>query len=141
MKHAEQKLQTAIVVALRKRFDCFVFHVPNGGVRTALEAMAFKDAGTTAGVPDLIATGPEGRIAFLEIKDRVQVRERAIDPFERLLTLDPAQKTVVSELRDRGFQVAVIDSVDDAVAALDRLDFPPKPRALARSAEAIATGF
>lgn len=141
MKRGEQKLQTAIVVALRKQFDCFVFHVPNGGVRTALEAMAFKDAGTTAGVPDLIATGPEGRIGFLEIKDRVQVRERAVDPFDRLLTLDPAQKTVVSGLRGRGFRVAVIDSVDDAVAALNSLGFPPKPRGGARSEIALATEF
>jgi hypothetical protein len=141
MKRGEQRLQTAIVVALRKRFDCFVFHVPNGGARTVLEAMAFKDAGTTAGVPDLVATGPEGRIGFLEIKDHVQVRERAVDPFERLLTLDPAQKTVVSGLRGRGFQVAVIDSVDDAVAALDRLGFPARGPVPTRSGVALGTGF
>lgn len=141
MKHAEQKLQTAIVVALRKRFDCLVFHVPNGGARTRLEALAFKDAGVTAGVADLTVTGPDQRILFLEIKDGVQARERRVDPFERIHSLDPAQKTFAERERAFGHRVAVVDSVEDAVSACEALGFPPRPAAPARSAAALSTGF
>jgi len=140
MTHGEQKLQTKIVVALRKRFDCFVFHVPNGGARTRLEALAFKDAGTTAGVPDLIVVGREGRTLYMELKDRVQARERAVSPTERIHSADPAQKLVIADLRERGFTVALLDSVEDAIVEAEAFGLGPK-RAPVRSAAAVSTGF
>lgn len=140
MKRAEQKLQTAIVVALRRQFDCFVYHVPNGGARTRLEALAFRDAGVTAGVPDLPVVGRDGRTLYLEIKDQVQARERPVPPSERIHSADPAQKLVIADLRERGFRVAIVDSVFDAVAEAEAFGLGPK-RAPVRSAAAISTGF
>lgn len=141
MNRREQKLQTAIVVALRRRFDCLPWHVPNGGARTRLEAIAFKDAGVTAGVPDLTICGPDGLVLFIEIKDRVQVRERDVSVFERHHSLDPAQKEVARRLRGYARPVAVVDSVEDAVLACEDVGFPPRPAVIARSPEAMATGF
>lgn len=140
MTRPEQKIQTAIVVAMRRRFDAFVFHVPNGGARTTLEAIHFKDAGTTAGVPDLIAVGRRGDVLFLEIKAKVQVRERAVPPVERLASLSDSQKIVVPELRARGFTVAVVDSVEDALAAAEAFGLEPR-RSAVRPSAAISTGF
>lgn len=141
MKYAEQKLQTAIVVGLRRTFDCLVWHCPNGGARTRLEALAFKDAGVTAGVADLTVTGPDRLILFIEIKDEVQVRERSVSPFERIHSLDPAQKVFAERERGFGHRVAVVDSVEDAVTACEAVGFPPKPAAPPRSAAALSTGF
>ena len=141
MKRPEQKLQTAIVTRLRRSFECFVTHVPNGGARTPLEALAFKDAGLTAGTPDLLACAPAGLIAFVEIKAKILVKERGVPAFARLASLDPAQQQVVQRLRRFGFKVAVVDSVEDAVIALETVGFPPKLAAPVRSDAALATGF
>jgi hypothetical protein len=132
MKRPEQKLQTAIVTKLRRSFDCFVTHVPNGGARTPLEALAFKDAGLTAGTPDLLACAPGPVLVFVEIKARILAKERGVPPFGRLASLDPAQQQVVQRLRRMGFRVAVVDSVEDAVEALTTSGFPPKAAAPAR---------
>ncbi|MCP1558601.1 UNVERIFIED_ORG: hypothetical protein M2438_002688 [Methylobacterium sp. SuP10 SLI 274] len=140
MNRPEQKIQTAIVVALRRRFDCFPFHVPNGGARTRLEAIAFKDAGTTAGVPDLPVLGRDGSIFFLEIKAKVQVRERNVPPTERIHSCDPAQKLVIADFRARGFTVAIVDSVEDAVAVAEACGLTEVRKPI-RSQAAISTGF
>lgn len=141
MRRGEQKLQTAIVVALRRRFDVLIWHCPNGGARTKLEALAFRDAGVTAGAPDLVVAGPRGGILHLELKDKVQARERSVSPFERIHSLDPNQKLFVARLRDLGHDVAVVDSVEDAELACISMGFPsPRPTG-ARSAPELATGF
>lgn len=141
MNHREQKIQTAIVVAFRKRFDAIVTHVPNGGARTRLEAIAFKDAGLTAGIPDLVAFDAQARTLLIEVKDRVQACERAVPPTKRLLSLSDSQKIVVPRLRERGFTVAVVDCVEEALAAAEDFGLAPKRAAPARSEAAMSTGF
>lgn len=140
MTHPEQKIQTAIVIAMRRQFDAFVFHVPNGGARTKLEALHFKEAGTTAGVPDLIAVGTSGDILFLEIKAKVQVRDEPVPPHLRINSLSDSQKVVVPDLRRRGFTVAVVDNVEDALAAAHAAGFSPRPASVRSPLEA-RTGF
>ena len=136
----EQKVQTAIVVALHREFDCRVVHVPNGGSRTMLEAIALKEMGTWAGHPDLIVYGRGGKLLLLEVKEAVQVRERNIVPEERLQTLSTAQKLAVPELRSRGFTVAVVDCVADAIAAVHAFGFGPRATAV-RSPLELRTGL
>lgn len=140
MTHPEQKIQTAIVNAMRRQFDAFIFHVPNGGARTKLEALHFKDAGTTAGVPDLIAIGTLGDVLFLEIKAKIQVRDRVVPPHLRINSLSDSQKVVVPDLRRRGFTVVVVDNVEDAIAAGHAAGFAPRPASVRSQAEA-RTGF
>lgn len=141
MNRPEQRIQTAIVVAMRKRFDAIVTHVPNGGARTRLEALAFKDAGLTAGIPDLIAFDTGGRILMLEIKDEVQKRDAKIPPTERVHSLSDSQRLVVPALRERGFTVAVVASVDEALAVSEAFGLAPKREAAPRSEAAASTGF
>lgn len=136
----EQILQTKIVVALHRRFDCRCVHVPNGGGRTKLEALALRDMGVWAGHPDLIVYGREGRLLLIEVKDRVQARDRAVAPGERLTTLSEAQRHAVPELRARGFAVAVVDTVEDAVAVAKAAGFAPRT-ARPRPAAELTTGF
>lgn len=141
MNRAEQKIQTAIVVAFRRRFDAIVTHVPNGGARTALEALAFKDAGLTAGIPDLICLDHGGRALFIEVKAQVQARDRAVAPEKRLFSLSDSQRVVVPRLRERGFTVAVVDSVDEALASAEAFGLAPKRLAPPRPEAALSTGF
>ena len=140
MKHPEQKIQTAIVVAFRRKLDVFCYHVPNSGARSTLQALAFKGAGLTAGVPDLVAVGHDGRHLYLEVKAKIQVRERNVPLAERITSVSDSQKIVIPELRARGCTVVVVDSVEDAIAAGEAFGFVAKPAAV-RSACAARTGF
>ncbi|GJE00578.1 VRR-NUC domain-containing protein [Methylobacterium isbiliense] len=117
MTRPEQNLQIAIVIALHHRFDCLISHVPNQGRRGLVEAGATKRMGLLTGHPDLIVYGRDGRAFHLEVKDKVQARERAVAPGERFASLSTDQKRVVPDLRERGFHVAVVDTVEDAIAA------------------------
>lgn len=141
MNRREQRIQTAIVVAFRRRFDAIVSHIPNGGVRTKLEAIAFREAGMTAGMPDLVVLDHGGRTLLIEVKQQIQVRERDVPATERLHSLDDSQKIVVPRLRERGFTVAVVDCVEDAVAAGEAFGLEPKRARPTRSEAAMATGF
>lgn len=141
MNRPEQKIQTAIVVAFRRRFDALTVHCPNGGARTELEALNFKDAGTTAGVPDLLVFSRDGRLLLIEVKAKVQARERGVPPCGRILSASDSQKIVIPDLRRRGFTVAIVDNVEDAVTVGETFGLGPKPAPAPRSPEALATGF
>lgn len=67
----EREIQRAIVDALSSPpWDrrCFVFHVPNGGARHPVEAIALLRDGVRPGVADLPVMLPGGRIVWLEVK-------------------------------------------------------------------------
>lgn len=111
----EQILQSRIVARLRRDFDCAPFAVPNGGKRGRLEAVRLKESGVVAGHPDLIVYGREGRLVLLEVK--------AEDG-----DLNTAQRRVIPDLQGRGFPVFVVDTVEEAVQALNEAGFgPPCP--------------
>jgi len=65
----ETQLQRAIVQHYRARATpgTFMFAVPNGGLRSRIEASIMKATGTVAGVPDTIWIR-DGKIYGLEIK-------------------------------------------------------------------------
>lgn len=122
----EAGIQTQIVKAYRARFDVLVYHNANGGLRSKTEAVAFRDMGTLAGVPDLTVIGRASATFCVECKSRIQSRERAVSPFERYHSLSPNQKVVVPEMRARGIPVAVVDNVDEAIQAAQTLGIGQK---------------
>jgi hypothetical protein len=68
-RRPEQQIQKVIVqhLKLRARPGLFWYAIPNGGVRSKVEAAIMKATGTRPGVPDL-AFLHEGRAYFLEVK-------------------------------------------------------------------------
>jgi len=102
----EDDLQRAIVGLLtRTRPRALWFHVPNGGPRDRRTAARFVGLGVRKGVPDLVFIGPGGRAYCMELKA----------PKGRL---SPDQKAWREAAEALGAPVAVIRSIDEAVAAL-----------------------
>lgn len=110
----ESGIQSQVVRLLHNLFDCRVASNNNGGFRSQTEAFALADMGTWAGYPDLSVFGRGGQMFLLECKAKIQVRERGVDPFARFHSLSATQKVAIPELRERGFRVAVTDSVEEA---------------------------
>lgn len=117
MRHHERELQKAIVHALRVALppSWVCIHVPNGGLRTKAEASIFKGMGVQPGVPDLILFGEtEGWGAstfFVEVKADAG-------------RLTSAQVAMHERLRDLGFPVAVVRSLDDVSTACKQWRIP-----------------
>jgi VRR-NUC domain len=80
-----------------------IFHIPNGGYRTAREAARLKWQGVLPGAPDLVIVAP-GKICFAEVKTRTG-------------RLSPAQRAVHHHLVSLGCPVAIVRSIDDMRAA------------------------
>lgn len=108
----EQILQARIVARLQRDFDCAPFAVPNGGTRGRIEAVRLKESGVVAGHPDVIVYGRESRLVLLEVKAEGG-------------SLNAAQRRVLPDLEERGFKVAVVDTVEGAVEALKQAGFGP----------------
>jgi len=65
----EDAIQRAVVQHYQQRRAprVFMFSVPNGGYRRAIEAAIMSGTGTVAGVPDMIWI-KDGRVHALELK-------------------------------------------------------------------------
>jgi hypothetical protein len=65
----ETEIQRAVLqhLATRGTRNVFFFHVPNGGVRSPIEAKILKGQGVVAGVPDILAI-KDGAVFGLELK-------------------------------------------------------------------------
>jgi hypothetical protein len=83
MKRPEESVQRA-TLKLLKTLPVLCFAVPNGGKRTATEAIRMKKSGgVTAGVPDLILIY-KGRTFGLELKrPGLAKRPSALSPAQR----------------------------------------------------------
>lgn len=71
MKHLEDNLQQTCVTWFRYRYpQKIIFHVPNGGRRSFLEAVRLKKQGVTKGVPDIVVLEPSSAQhgLFVELK-------------------------------------------------------------------------
>ena len=107
--HKERDIQRAIVDALagpQWSRRCFVFHVPNGGGRNVIEAVALLRDGVRAGVADLAVMLPGGRIVWLEVKSEDGTIRRAQREF----------RDVCAAL---GHPYYVVRSVASALAAVE----------------------
>lgn len=101
---SERAIQIAIRDALRWH-GVRSRHVPNGGKRSIVAGHRLRQEGMVAGFPDLIVWMPGGRIAFMECKT---AKGR----------LSEAQHREIQQLRQDGFAVAVVRSVDEAMTAV-----------------------
>jgi hypothetical protein len=97
--------QVMVHVDAQSARGTFVFHVPNGGKRSKVQAAILKGLGVRAGVPDLICI-KAGRVCALELKA----------PRGRL---SAAQKGTIDEMKAAGAAVAVASDID---SALDKLE-------------------
>lgn len=107
----EHKTQVAIIKWLRAVMPkCMIQHCRNehgkAGMGGMLAAQRQKSAGVMSGFPDLICLpGAESGVFFLEVKAPKG-------------STTSTQKQVHDMLRDRGYPVAVVKSVDDVRAFL-----------------------
>jgi hypothetical protein len=106
-RRPEQAIQRAVFahLAARSAPGVFAFHVPNGGLRSRVEASIMKGLGVRAGVPDIIAV-KDGRAYGLELKA----------PGARLTAV---QRDTHVQLSEAGATVAVAYSLDNALAHLE----------------------
>ena len=124
--YEESRIQRAIVAHYRKTYAGKIVHVPNGGKRGRLEAIRFKEEGVESGHPDLIIYN-DGRVYLMEVKAPGGV-------------YSDNQKAFIQHLRDDGFDVAGVESLDEAKRAFEAWGLSLKaPRV--RSEAELTTGF
>jgi hypothetical protein len=85
-----------------------LFHIPNGGKRSATEAARFKAMGVKAGVPDLCLPVPRGGFAGLYIEMK----------YGKNKTTDN-QKEWIADLQKQGYKVAVCYGGEEATRTLE----------------------
>lgn len=82
-----------------------VMHVPNGGSRNPIEGARMKALGVVAGWPDISIFGgghnSGGVVCFMEVKSKSG-------------RVSQCQHRIIDQLKDMGFPVAVVRSIDDA---------------------------
>ena len=103
----EQDLQRAVVRHLEARgaTSLVYFHVPNGGLRSRVEAAIFKGLGVRAGVPDIILFA-SGQFYALELKAPGKKPTKA-------------QLEFLQAFRLAGGKTAWADNLDDALSILE----------------------
>jgi VRR-NUC domain len=82
---AEISIHIKAVHELRKRLlDGWIFwHTPNGELRDSARALSKLTAmGMLAGVPDIVAISPEGKVHFLEFKSENGALDQAQRDFQ-----------------------------------------------------------
>lgn len=102
--HPEASIQRAIIMRL-KLAGIVCHHSPNAAKRTVIGGRRIKADGMITGWPDLTVVGPEGLVAFLEVKA----------PGGKL---SPAQREIGEMLCRMGHAWQVVHSQDETVAWL-----------------------
>lgn len=107
MRHLEDNLHISCVryfAYAHPELALLLHHSPNGGKRNAIEAARFKAMGTRAGFPDLALLVARGKYhgAFFELKAPKGV-------------LSAHQKAYIEALREQGYYVAIVRSIDDFI--------------------------
>ena len=107
MSRPEQRIQQAVVEHLRLRGapDLVYLHVPNGGLRSPIEAAIMKGMGVRKGASDLLIW-QGGRSYAIELKA----------PGGK--TTD-SQLRFLQDLRKAGAQTAICIGLDEALAKLE----------------------
>jgi hypothetical protein len=105
---SEAMVQRAIIDALRWR-GVMAVHVPNGAhYASARTGQRMKGEGVLPGFPDLVCYGPQGRHALLEVKRPGYTDSDVSDN----------QRAAHRRLYELGHGLAIVTSVDEALAAL-----------------------
>ncbi len=107
MKRPEQQIHKAVVAHLNLRAvpKTFWWHTPNEGKRGFVNAAALRAMGMIAGVPDLVIIS-DGELFALELKAPGN-------------GLTPSQRLVMERMEYCGAQVAVANSLDQALVTLE----------------------
>lgn len=95
---------------VRAASPALIFHVPNGGGRSKIEAAILKGLGVTAGIPDFIILWP-GTCAGLELKAKGEKPT-------------PAQLAIGELFQSMGHRWDWTDDFDEAVAILTSWGLP-----------------
>ncbi len=109
--HPESELQQACVKYFRMQFRfhaLYLFAIPNGGIRSRLEASIMQGEGVTPGVADLFLALPSGPFhgLFIEIKSpKGRISENQAHFFSR-------QRTV-------GYQCQFCNSIDGFISIVN----------------------
>lgn len=128
---SEYHIHHAVVSYLRSTLPSgwMVVHVPNGGSRNPIEAARLKKLGVMAGWPDIsiygALTGSGGYVpyaGFMEVKSKAG-------------RIQPSQHNVMDRLKDAGFDVAVIRSVEEARDCVKAWGLPSKDAAVNDNAD------
>lgn len=111
-KRPEQSLQATLVDALHRVLteETYFFAVPNGGMRSRVEAAIFVGQGVRPGVPDLIFIH-KGRAFGLELKSDAG-------------RLNDNQRTAHEGMRAAGARVEVARTFDEAMKHLRDAGIP-----------------
>lgn len=107
MKNEEHKLQVACVKWFRYQYPNYagrLFAIPNGGARSAVTGAMMKAEGVMAGVPDLFLAMPTCLKCGLFIEMKVGRNKPS-----------PAQRQVMADLEEQGYDVAVCYTFDQFV--------------------------
>lgn len=116
-----QPSEAMVQRAIRQRFmlsGIWAVHVPNGGNRTQWAHMEAGRNGEIPGFPDLLLYKAGGRHGLMEVK---KPGWKAPKPGPSKARAEWEQRLSIYEtLMDRGFPVAVVTSVDEAVDAVKR---------------------
>lgn len=105
--NAEYRLHIAIVELLnRAKVPGVIFwHTPNGGSRNKIEAAKLKRMGVRPGIPDIIISMPDRRMAFVEVKTKGG-------------RVSPEQRAFLLDMHMRGHDTAWVRSLDEAIEFL-----------------------
>jgi hypothetical protein len=108
--HSENKLQSDCVLWLWNTHPAtrgLLYHIPNGGLRSAREGATFKAMGVVAGIPDLCLAIPRNGFAalYLEMKTGTGA-------------LSPDQIKEHGRLQDAGNKVVVCRSLEEFKCAV-----------------------
>jgi len=103
----EAVIQRAVFQHLRSRGvpATMAWHTPNGGKRGQIEAAIFKSLGVMPGIPDVLGLA-NGRLHALELKATGR-------------SLTPAQRDTLTLLKYCGAEIAVADSLEEALEILE----------------------
>lgn len=118
----EQALQIALVKELRACLPepWLVFHIPNGGGRSKVEAGILKGMGTLAGMPDLMVVGFGVRLDSGQSWTRII----AIECKAPKGSLSKAQKATIERLGRCGVPTLIAKDAVSTFDALQRLGVP-----------------
>jgi hypothetical protein len=115
--NAEAQIQASIVQWIRLVApELLVFHVPNGGYRTPVEAARMKWIGVLAGIPDLVLLGRDGKTWLIEVKTADGV-------------LSAEQRAIADRCAALRIPLVIARSIDDVRQAFEIWEIPTRESA------------
>lgn len=109
MKHPESILQQSCVKYLRFKFPALknlFFAIPNGGIRSKIEAGIMQAEGVLPGVPDLFLAYPRPQKKLYGLFVEVKSSKGRVTPYQRYMH---------NVLETMGYKCVVIRNIDEFI--------------------------